>query len=215
MLKLYGAHASPFVRKVRVALAEKGLAYEHDPQLPFNQPPEYYRISPLGKIPAIVDEGRPLSDSSVILAYLERKHPEPPLYPTDAYDYGRALWFEEYGDSALAQNLGTIFVQRVVGPRFLNRPTDEAAIAKAIEQDLPPLFDYVQRELGANEYLVASRFTVGDLAIASQFVNAKIAGFRVDEKRWPKLAVYVERMHSRPSFRKCLDEEAKMFGITL
>jgi glutathione S-transferase len=216
MLKLYGAHVSPFVRKVRVALVEKGLDYEHEPLVPFNQPSEYFQISPLGKIPALVDDGKPLSDSSIILAYLERKHPTPALYPSDPYEFARALWFEEYGDSALVQNLtATVFFQRVVAPRFLNRPTDEAIIAKAIETDIPKCLDYLEGELDGKEFLAGGQFSIADIGIATHFVNGKFAGYEIDAKRWPKLAGYAKRIHARPSFQGIIKEEAAAFGIQL
>jgi glutathione S-transferase len=79
MPTLYGSLGSPFVRKAIVALTEKGIAYEHDPVVPFGPNPEYRKISPLGKIPAFRDGDRTLADSSVIIAYLERTNPEPPL----------------------------------------------------------------------------------------------------------------------------------------
>ena len=91
MPTLYGALGSPFVRKAIVALTEKGIVYDHEQVVPFGPNPEYRKISPLGKIPAFRDGDRTLADSSVIIAYLERTHPEPPLYPQDAYEYARAL----------------------------------------------------------------------------------------------------------------------------
>src|SRR6185295_3065455 len=99
MPTLIGASASPFVRKVRVALAEKGIAYDQEQLIPFNVPPEFKKISPLGKIPAWRDGNRTLCDSSVICASLEPAHPTPPLYPSDPYAYARALWFEQYSYS--------------------------------------------------------------------------------------------------------------------
>ena len=78
---LHGVNASPFVRKARVALAEKGIEYETVPVMPMGQPAEYYEISPLGKIPCYVEGDFALPDSSVIIAYLERKQSEPRLYP--------------------------------------------------------------------------------------------------------------------------------------
>src|SRR6185369_10454689 len=126
---LYGTSGSPFVRKVQVVLDEKGIAHEHEPVVPFNVSPEYRETSPLGKIPALRHDGRPLADSSVICAYLERIHPEPRLYPADPYDFARALWFEEYADSALVAVVGAkIFFKKFVGPRFFNQPTNEAEV---------------------------------------------------------------------------------------
>ena len=87
-LIVYGANLSPFVRKVRVALAEKGLAYSLEPVTPFSPPPDFAEISPLKRIPAFRDTDLPepnnhLADSSVVCDYLEHKYPTPPLYPRD------------------------------------------------------------------------------------------------------------------------------------
>jgi glutathione S-transferase len=212
MPTLYGTLGSPFVRKAIVALTEKGIAYEHDPVVPFGANPEYRKISPLGKIPAYRDGDRTLADSSVIIAYLERTHLEPPLYPSDPYDYARALWFEEYGDDGMAPILGTkIFFARVIGPRFFNQPADEAVVKKVLDEEVPPLFDYLEKEIGDKKFLVGNRFTIADIGIATVFVNFQHAGCSVDAKRWPKLAAYIERIHNRPSFKAVIDKEKEMF----
>jgi glutathione S-transferase len=65
MPTLYGVGLSPFVRKVRVVLAEKSVPYDHDPVVPGNPDPEDRKMSPLGKIPALRDGDRAFSDSSV------------------------------------------------------------------------------------------------------------------------------------------------------
>src|SRR6201997_4881505 len=140
MPTLYGAPISPFVRKTMVALAEKGVTYEHDPVVPAVAPAEFKRISkeisPLGKIPAYRDGDLTLADSSVIIAYLERIQPSPPLYPSDARDYARALWFEEYGDGGLAPVIGPkIFFQKIAGPAIFKTKTDEAVVNKAINEE--------------------------------------------------------------------------------
>ncbi|MGA6972440.1 MAG: glutathione S-transferase family protein [Candidatus Binatus sp.] len=214
MPTLYGVLGSPFVRKVVVALTEKGIKYDHDQQIiPFATTPEYRKISPLGKVPAYRDGDRTLPDSSVILAYLERTHPEPPLYPSDPYDYARALWYEEYGDGGISPITGTkIFFPRVIAPRFMNQPPDEAAIQKTIDEEVPPLFDYLEHEIGDKQFLVADRFTVADIGVATHFVNFKLAGCSIDAKRWPMLAAYVERIHNRPSFKAAVEKEIASFN---
>lgn len=214
MLTVYGASASPFVRKVRVLLAEKGVPYEREDVIPINVTPEYRKISPLGKIPALRDGDRTLADSSVICAYLERTHPEPALYPTDPYDHARALWFEEYGDSALVAVAGPkIFFQKIIAPLFFQRPTDEAVVQKAIDEELPPLFDYLESQLGSAPALIGGRFSIGDIGICTQFVNLRHAGVPIDTTRWPKLARYVAAVHERPSFKALIAEERTSFGI--
>ena len=217
MRVVYGANGSPFVRKVRVALDEKKLPFEQEAVFPINVSAEFKKMSPLGKIPAFRDGDRTLADSSVICAYLERKHPEPPLYPSDPYDYARALWFEEYGDSGLAPVFGgKIFFPKVIGPKFLNRPLDEAAVEKTVKEEVPPLLDYLEGELAdGREALVGGRFSIADIGIATQFVNLRHAGYGVDATRWPHLARWVGAIHARPSFQKVMQEEASFFGTTL
>ena len=213
MPTLYGISASPFVRKVRIVLAEKGIAYDHDPVIPVNVGPEYKKISPLGKVPAYKDGDRALSDSSVICAYLERTHPQPALYPSDPYEFARALWFEEYGDSALVNVFGPkIFFQKVVQPKFFNQPCDDKMVAQAVEQELPPLFDYLEGEVGEGGVIAGTRFSIGDIGIATQFVNLRFAGYDVDAKRWPRLARYVDHVFARPSIAKIIEEETPLFS---
>lgn len=88
---VYGTGYSPYVRKVLVSLVEKGVAYEHRPVMFHAPDQDFQACSPLGKIPAIEDDGFRLADSSAILWYLERKHPTPALVPADPKALGRAV----------------------------------------------------------------------------------------------------------------------------
>jgi glutathione S-transferase len=214
MLKVHGVGASPFVRKVRVALAEKGIDYELNPVMPFAVSEEFRRISPLGKIPVLETEDcRYVNDSSVICDYLERTHPKPALYPTDHYERARALWFEEYGDTAVVGAVGTVFFQKVVGPAFMNQPTDEKILDNAWTVECPKVFSYLEGQIrSADEPLVGDAFSIADIATATFFVNLFHAGFKVPEHRWPKLAGFIERVHARPTFKALIDEEQQLFG---
>ncbi len=203
---LHGVALSPFVRKVRVALVEKSIAYEHIPVLPFGQTDEYRKKSPLGKIPCFEDGDVVLPDSSVILAYLERTHPDPALYPADPGQFGRALWYEEYADSKLAEKLTTVFFERFVQKNFFKKDPDEERIAKALEE-AEPLFDYLNGEIANREVMVGDHFSVAEIAIGSMFVNFEHGGERVDAGRWPELAAYIDRIHARPSFEAIIEEE--------
>jgi glutathione S-transferase len=205
--KIIGSGLSPFVRKTRVFLAEKGVPYELDPLVPFGVSAEYKKKSPLGKIPCLEHDGRALPDSSVICAYLEKVQPQPPLYPTDAWDYGRALWFEEYMDGGFVANaMAPIFFERIV-KKLIGGQADQARIQGALDKALPEGLDYLTGELGDNQYVVGNRFTIADIAVASPFVNLAHAGVTVDAARWPKLAAYIDRIHSRPSFKPLIEEE--------
>jgi glutathione S-transferase len=213
MLKLLGANPSPFVRKVKVVLAEKNLPFEQEQIAPFPASAEFRKISPLGRIPAFQDGDKTLVDSSVISAYLERIHPQPALYPSDPYEYARALWFEEYGDAGLAPIIGTkMFFNKIVGPALMKRTVDEAVFRKAEQEELPPMFSYLEGELNG-DFIVGNSLTIGDISLGSQFVNLLLCGVTPDGSKWPKLAAYVNRIHSRPSFKPLIDGDKKMFRI--
>ena len=205
--KIIGNGLSPFVRKTRVFFAEKGLGYELEPLIPFNVPPEYKRKSPLGKIPCLEHDGRPLPDSSVICAYVEKVQPQPPLYPTEPWDYAQALWLEEWADGGLVANaMAPIFQERVIKKLF-KQPVDEERFVNARDKALPGFLDYLEERIGDQQYLVGGRFTIADIAVSSPFVNMAHAGVTIDAKRWPKAAAYVDRIHSRPSFKGLIEEE--------
>jgi len=207
-LVLHGAILSPFVRKARVSLIEKGIPYEHVQVVPFppaNNAPEFRRMSPLGKIPALSDGDFGISDSSVICAYLERSHPEPALYPADPKQYARALWLEEFADSKMVEAIGPIFFQRVVRAKFFKQQPDEAEVRKGIDA-LPAVFDYLEGQAG-DDWLVGGRFSIADVAVGTVLAQLGHAGEAVDAARWPKLAAYAERVLSRPSFKSCIAEE--------
>ena len=91
----------------------------------------------------------------MICAWIERASaPSPRALPVRSVQYARALWFEKYGDTALAQIIGAkIFFQKVVGPMFFNHKTDEAVVKKATEEELPPLFDYLEGQLAGSSTL--------------------------------------------------------------
>ncbi len=214
--KLFGASVSPYVRKVLVTLAEKGLEFEADPVNPFS-PPEHYRdISPLGKIPALQHDDKTLADSSVICAYLERRHPEPALYPTDDYAYARALWLEEYIDSGMVPKAGPgIFFPLVIGPVMMDQPVTaevRAQVEKCVSEDIEPMWDYLEQALGEEDFFVGNALTVADITVASIHVNLWHAGIDVDPGRWPHLSAFLARMHARASFKAIIDDEIAVWN---
>lgn len=206
-IAIYGAALSPFVRKVRVAAKEKNLAYEHVHVDPFKRPEDYFELSPFGRIPAFKDGDQVLADSGVICCYLDAKYPEIPLYPNDPYLKARTLWFEKFGDYELAPaaTFG-VFRNRVL-MRLLGQTCDESAVADTLNNKLPPLLDYLEKELGDNEFIVSNQLTVADISIATHFVNMGLGGEKIDAARWPKSAAYVERILARPAFAELVAKE--------
>lgn len=211
--KLLGANVSPFVRKCRAYLAEKAIAYEYESVNPFAPPANYRQLSPLGKIPCLLDGDKPIADSSVICIYLERKHPSPALYPSDHYQYAQALWFEEYIDAGFSPIAGPqVFRPLVLGPMTMNQPLTKeikADALKVVETSIHPMWTYLESALGENQYFVGSTLSIADLTVASIHVNLHHADVEPGANGWPKLAAFLARMYQRPSFAALLAEEVK------
>lgn len=89
-MKLYDAPRCPYCARVRIALAEKGLDYETVEIDLDNRPDRLYELNPAGRVPVLDDDGFVLPESDVIMAYLEDRHPDPPLLPEGAAERARA-----------------------------------------------------------------------------------------------------------------------------
>lgn len=216
-LIVYGAALSPFVRKVRVFLAEKGVDYTLENVNIFPAPDWFADISPLKRIPVLKDEDNDvtLADSSAICGYLEKLHPEPALYPSAAADYGKALWFEEYGDSEMAGHIGMGTFRPMVVSRLMGKEPDTETAQKTVEEKLPRYFAYLNEQVAGKEFLAGGMFSIADISVATGFVNFAHAGFRPDEKAYPELIAYLARIHGRESFAACITEETAILDKLL
>ena len=208
---VYGNPLSPFVRKTLAYVAEKGLAVTVEPIGLGSQNPAFREASPFGKIPAFRDGDFAISDSTAIIAYLEASHPEPALIPAAPESRARVVWYEEFGDTMLVAAFGKIFFNRIVSPRFLRKPGDEALVAQGLAE-MGPLLAYLEKVIPASGFLVDDRLTLADLAVASPFVNLAHCGVTVDAAEHPKLAAWLDAILARPSFAPMLAQEKAMLG---
>jgi len=224
-LLIYGVPASPFVRKVHALLFEKGVEYELEAVMPFPAPDWFAEINPAKRIPVLRDRsvGRDgvagtIPDSSAICAYLERKHPDPAMYPKNAFDYGRAIWLEEYADSVMAAPIGLGMFRPMIFAAMAKKDPDVETARKTLHETLVPVFDWLDAQIRGREFLIGDSISIADLSVATQFGNMRHAGGKPDAVKWPALADYVERMLKRPSFAGTLEAEAKMLpqhGVVL
>ncbi|HEX8640625.1 MAG TPA: glutathione S-transferase family protein [Allosphingosinicella sp.] len=208
MLRIIGSYVSPYVRKVMACVHLKGLEYEIDPITAFYGNDEFERLSPLRRIPVLIDGKVELSDSSVICAYLDEAYPGRPLLPASAADRARARWFEEYADTRLGDVfVWGLFYQKVVRPIIWGEPGDEARIEKTLAEDLPREMDYLEGGLPADGFLFGGDIGLADIAVATFFRNGAYAGFEPDPARWPRVAGFVERALDEPCFAAFLPFE--------
>ena len=209
---LFGTSLSPFVRKVLVFAAEKGIALEVPPFGLGSTDPEFLAASPFRKMPALKDGDYTLADSSAIVHYLEALHPAPALLPADPRERGKTVWWDEFADTIVFACAAKIFFNRVVSPRFMGKPGDLAAADAAQATELPPILAYLERSAPANGFLVGGSLTLADIAVASPFANLAHCDAAVDHAAYPRLAAYLAAIHARPSFAALIAAEQRMLA---
>lgn len=214
-MKIVGSYVSPYVRKVLACLALKDLDYEIDPITPFYGDDQFERLSPLRRIPVLVDEGLTLCDSSVICEYLDEACPHRPVLPSGPKERARARWFEEYADT----RLGDVFIWGLFYPKFVHpivwgEPGDQARIAKTLAEDLPRELDYLESELPGEGWLSGDDIGLADIALASFFRNGEHIGVVPDPGRWPGVAGFVGRALAHPCLAGLLPFERVQLGTT-
>ena len=192
-ITIIGSFVSPYVRKVLACLKLKGVDFEVDPITPFFGNDEFRRLSPLCRIPVLIDGDFTASDSSVICAYLDEAYSGHALLPDDPKDRARARWLEEYADTRLGDVLiWNLFYQKVVHPLVWSEPGDQVRIDKALGEDIPGALDYLEQQAPTNDFLFGD-IGLADISIATFFRNGAYADSKIDGSRWPLTAGWVSR----------------------
>jgi glutathione S-transferase len=200
-VQIIGNYLSPYVRKVLVVLSLKGLAYEIDPIIPFMGDDRFSELSPIRRIPVLIDDQVTLADSSVICQYLEERYPAPALYPADIAERAQARWLEEFADT----RMGEVFIWRLwnevaINPFVWGVPTDAEVLKETLEVEIPHVLDYLETQMPEAGFLFGD-LSIADIAIGCFFRNATLARFQVDASRWPKTAAFVDRVLDLEGFR--------------
>jgi glutathione S-transferase len=209
-IRVIGSYLSPYVRKVLACLHLKGLRYEIDPLVPFFGDDRFTAVSPLRRVPVLIDDRVTLADSSVICQYLEDRYPSPALYPGEIGERARARWLEEYAGSRIGDVLiWGLFDRVVIAPAVWGTPRDRQAIERVVRVDIPPILDYLEPQLPGEGFLWPT-LSVADISIAVFFRNAAFARYRVDPMRWPAVAGFVDRVLAQPCLAKLQDFESVM-----
>lgn len=215
MVRIIGSFVSPYVRKVLACLNLKQVAYEVDPITPFYGNDEFARLSPLRRIPVLIEGDFAIGDSSVICAYVDETRSGHPLFPSNPRDRARARWLEEYADTRLGDLLiWSLFYQRIVHPLVWGEPGDQGRIDKALGEEIPAALDYLERELPADGFLFGE-IGAADISIATFFRNGAYAGFAIDAGRWPRTAGLVERTLDHPCIASLLPFEDVQRGVEI
>jgi glutathione S-transferase len=196
MIKLYDSPGSPFCRRVRICLAEKGLSYEKilvDLGKEENRQPEYLRLNPYGKVPVLVDGEAVIYESAIINEYLEDHYPEPPLMPTDPLLRARARIFIDYCDHQFGVPLRTLRLE-------LQKPETERDRAKMdeAEAEVHKNLEWLDHQIGDKEFLVGA-FSLADVGMMPRVGTLQQIRFSPHASLTSALG-WMERLKSRKSF---------------
>ena len=197
---VHGIPGSPFLRAVEVALREKSAPYSLRALSPGeHKNPEYLMLHPFGRIPAFEHGDFRLYETQAILRYIDDVIPSPPLEPKDPRLAARMNQIIGINDWYFFPLVGrTIVFNRIVGPKLLNLPTDEAAIAAAVPEGRRCVGE-LERLLGEQPFLAGERLSLADVLLAPQldFFAATPEGASI--LAGTRLSKWLARMNARPS----------------
>jgi glutathione S-transferase len=193
-MRLFMSSGSPFVRKCRVVIREKGLVERVQEQIvdfPYKAGDDFLAANPIGQVPALTaEDGQPMTNSAVICAYLDGLSGEPRLLPAEGADHWRVLRTETLADGMLEMIVKLVLENR--------RPENERS---------PTWIGYWRQGLGlALDALEALDLQAArlDLGVITAGIAVTYLDFRFPEERWrdthPKLAKLQAMLEARPSF---------------
>jgi glutathione S-transferase len=208
MLKVYEHPFSPYAQKVKIALYEKHVPFELEvPNAFAGGASEYGKTNPRLEVPALMDDGFAIFDSTIILQYVEDKWPHPPMLPQAPRERARVRMIEELCDTYYEPiNWGLMEVTawgRASGDLA-------AAIVKRAGEQTAGVFAWLERELGSNPYFNGAAFGYGDLSVYP-FVRGSVV-FGNPPRPGSPMAAWAARVESRESVRKTIEAAQSFVG---
>ena len=196
MYRLISATPSPYARKVRIALAEKGIPFELVTEVPWDSTTTTPKYNPLEKLPVLIaDDGTSVYESRFILEYLELKHPTPAMLPRDVDGIIAAKRLEVLCDGICDALILMFFEkQRTAGQSAEWTARQRRKVDGGLKE--------MARLVSDREYTVGDRFGLGDIAVATVTgyigVRWPDLGLRT---MYPNLAAFSDQMEQRPSLQ--------------
>jgi glutathione S-transferase len=196
MYRLISATPSPYARKVRIQLAEKGIPFELITEVPWNSDTQTPRHNPLEKLPVLIcEDGTSVFESRYINEWIEMKHPAPALVPGDVDGILAVKRFEIIVDG-MCDAMVLMFFEKAREPG--KRSAEWTARQK---RKLDGGLRELSRVILDNEFAHGGVFSMADIASGTVL---KYIDVRWPENPWraeyPNLAAYSDRLERRPSF---------------
>lgn len=199
-MKLYDFAMAPNPRKVRVYLAEKGLSIpmeQVDIAAGETRTPEFLKKNPLGGVPVLeLDDGTFLTESLVIMEYLEELHPTPPMSGTSPLERARVREVERIAELGVLQRVGTIFQN--TSPFFAGRLKQSADAAATARTQLATALKVMDARIGSHPFVAGARPTIADCTLLAALGFAEFAQVEIDPSS-ANVARWYREFKQRPS----------------
>ena len=203
-MKLIGSLASPYVRKVRVVLAEKKLDYAYELENVWAPDTKINEFNPLGKVPCLVmEDGSPMYDSRVIAEYLDTLTPVCKLLPPNGRDRANVKVWEALADGVLDAAV-LVYLEKTRRPpeqqseEWIGRQMAKVSAGLAV----------MSQDLGESQFCRGTYYTLADVAVGC---TLGWLAFRFPDIDWrgdyPNLARLFDKLSERPSFRDTVPQK--------
>ncbi|MBK4733742.1 glutathione S-transferase family protein [Noviherbaspirillum pedocola] len=202
-MKLIGSLSSPYVRKVRVVMAEKKLDYALVLDNVWGPDSVVPQSNPLGKVPCLImEDGAAMFDSRVIVEYLDTLTPVGKLIPTQSRERAQVKCWEALADGAVDAAI-LVRLERTLRPQEQQSPAWIERQMGKVHAGLKAMAS----GLGDKPYCMGNHFTLADVALGCAL---GWLAFRFPEIGWrdeyPNLAKVFDRISERPSFRDTMPQ---------
>ncbi len=200
VITLYDNAFSPFARKVRMVLEHKRLAFEVIDGLAPAGHARLAAVNPRVEVPVLQDGELLVINSSHIVAYLEQRYSERPVYPSDPEERARALHWERLADTLL-----DAITHDVSNGGFGFHPGEEPpGLRDAAREDLAPVYTELERVLADREFLCGA-LSIADLALFPHLTAVRFLDVSFDGTTHPCLLAWYQRLRRLDPCRADLD----------
>ncbi|HTP62675.1 MAG TPA: glutathione S-transferase N-terminal domain-containing protein [Burkholderiales bacterium] len=200
MIKICGFRISNYHNKVLIALLEKGVPFEEDCNVKPSQSPEYLALSPMGKVPFAEVNGARLSESEVILEYLEEAYPQKPLLPKDPLARAKVRELVTVIELHLE-----LVARRLYGSAFFGGTASDST-KQSVEKDLAKGMRAFKALAKFDPFVAGAEFTLADCAAAVHLplvsLSTKLTYGRDFLDELPQAKPYLKMLGALPSVAK-------------
>lgn len=195
MIQLTSATPSPYARKVRIVLAEKGIPFELLTEVPWDSTTKTPLYNPLEKLPILIfEDGSSVYESHYILEYIEAKFPGTPMLSENIDEKLLAKKIEVVADGICDALVLRLFEKQ----REHQSPEWLARQMRKVDGGFKALAEWA----GDKEFAIGGKFGLAEVAIGSVcgYVDVRFPEYPW-RSRYPSLAKYADRLNERQSFK--------------